>query len=71
MGPEQKALWQITFKYGYRISNLYFHCEEEQIQFMFNQIARKDFKQPVELMYYDLLGEIMDYEEYKPVKIIK
>ena len=69
MGPEQKALWQITFKCGYRISNLYFHCKEDQIQFMFNEIARKDFMQPVELMSYELLGEIIDYEEYKPVRI--
>ena len=68
MGPEQKALWQITYKHEYRILHLYFHCIEDQIQFMFNQIARKDFMQPVELMSYELLGEIIDYEEYKPVK---
>jgi len=35
---------------------------------MFKEIARKDFMQLVELMSYELLGEIIDYEEYKPVK---
>jgi len=66
MGPETKALWEITYKSGYVVGHLYFHCLEEQIEFMFKQISIRDFMRPVELFSYRLLGESIDYEEYKP-----
>lgn len=69
MGPEYKALWRITYKHGYTFLNLYFHCMEKDIEFMFKQVASKDFMQPIELFSYEMLGEVIDYEEYKPVSI--
>lgn len=67
MGPESKALWSITYKHRYTFSQLYFHCMEDDIEFMFKQVANRDFAQPIELVSYELLGEIIDYDEYKPV----
>ena len=67
MGPETKLLWRITYKHGFTFQNLYFYCLEKDIEFMFKQVASRDFFQPIELFSYELLGEFIDYEEYKPV----
>ena len=64
MGEEQKALWKITYKDGYHMGNLYFNCLEDQIKFMFEQIVIESFALPVELFNYELIGEVIDYEQY-------
>lgn len=66
MGPESKGLWEITYKSGYVVGHLYFNCLESDIEFMFKQICIRDFMKPMELFSYRMLGECIDYEEYKP-----
>lgn len=64
MGPEEKAIWEVTYKHGYRMGTLYFYCLSDQVEPMFMAIAKRDFAQSIELFCYELAGELIDYDEY-------